>query len=159
MIEIAWRIEHRPSGYTLCQLTQSQGIRQQRPCQKCFICEKYLQRIFIVQRNTTPKLHIWGLVSSRTLLRYFPQYSDLSQPHTHDINVIAASYSWHQHGINFILMISTLHTIVHLARPGHWLPAMVFSQYLLWRKRSKICNWPIAQYFPKRHRWAVFAQK
>lgn len=42
------------------------------------------------------KQQIWGFALPRTLLRYFPRHSDLSQPHTHDINIISASYSWYQ---------------------------------------------------------------
>lgn len=57
-------------------------------------------------------------------------------------------YQPHTHGINLILMISTLHARAPLARSGHWMSAMKISQYLLWRKRSKIGNWPITQLFP-----------
>lgn len=57
-------------------------------------------------------------------------------------------YQPHTHGINLILMISTLHARVPLARSGHWMSAMKISQYLLWRKRSEIGNWPITQLFP-----------
>lgn len=115
MTEIAGGIKHRPSHCTPCHTAQSQLWDNKGLFKRVLSLRNTFREFYSIEKDGCEK-QIWGFALSRALLRYFPRYSDLSQPPTHPISVVSAPHS----------SLSTLRALVLwldqalLACYGHW---------------------------------------